>query len=534
MADVTLQVRINGGAVQTGAVTAATGNTCQLTAADKSGWSASAVQWQIYSYPPAFTVPAGWTADADGIFYVNGSADPPVFTMDEWGKYLTRVVAANQSPDERTAVSIPSPGGLVDVMRREGAQFGGERLQYVADMQDNLRVIEAGLGGGSGTVAPDPDEMLLRGPAGEGKVTSLETDEVVSSVAGALILGRAGHTGVNILADTVTVEADEVVLQDAAGSNRINIDLGAAGSVTLRDDLTSFAVGWVASGAGAGAATTVRGQQGAAGSIGGTLTLGGGDGGTPGTNLAGATTVAVGAPVANVSAKFAVDANGTELLKVFQSAASTTRIEKTTGNLEIKGFSDLALKCDVAININPTGALYLNSPNSVSVIGSSTWTDAPGFSTVLTRTMASNYVENFVGQCDRQVGGASRHLVDANGTRLTGNVRHASAISPAAIGANQTDYVPAGLLTAQRLRQDVSAACEIISMAAGSDGQRITIENISGTGANTLTLRHDDGANGTAAQRFLCANNASVIIRGNGAVTVEYDGTSSRWRVLSN
>lgn len=144
MADVTLQARINGGSVRTGGIRTgvAVGDTCQLTALSKAGWDGTRVVWEIYDYPPDFACPSGWSEDSDGVYYVAGSADPPVFELTHWGKYLTRVTAANQSPDERTCIDIVSPAGLRDIMRREGAQFGGNRALWVKDQKNNLRVFQ--------------------------------------------------------------------------------------------------------------------------------------------------------------------------------------------------------------------------------------------------------------------------------------------------------------------------------------------------------------------------------------------------------
>src|SRR3972149_9305705 len=45
--------------------------------------------YEIYSYPPSFVVPSGWT-DVDDIFTYYG-AIPTQFTLTYWGKYLVRL-----------------------------------------------------------------------------------------------------------------------------------------------------------------------------------------------------------------------------------------------------------------------------------------------------------------------------------------------------------------------------------------------------------------------------------------------------------
>jgi hypothetical protein len=141
MADVTLQMRVNGGGLQTGGLTLALNDEIELTAATKSGWQGQ-IKWEIYDYPPDFVCPAEWSTDSDGAYYVLGSADPPSFVLTHWGKYLTRV-SVNGVVDERTVVQILSTNGLYDVMRREGAQFEGNRRSWVGSFKKSLRAIDA-------------------------------------------------------------------------------------------------------------------------------------------------------------------------------------------------------------------------------------------------------------------------------------------------------------------------------------------------------------------------------------------------------
>lgn len=106
-------------------------------------------------------------------------------------------------------------------------------------------------------------------------------------------------------------------------------------------------------------------------------------------------------------------------------------------------------------------------------------------------------------------------------------------ISPAALAAGATnDYAPAGIGSATTLRLTPNAAGSTLTgITTGSDGRVLVIMNI-GTAAD-ITLLHDDGASSAAANRFLCPANASLVIPANGSVVVEYDSTSSRWRVVS-
>ncbi|WP_198136984.1 DUF1566 domain-containing protein [Nitrobacter hamburgensis] len=102
-------------------------------------------------------------------------------------------------------------------------------------------------------------------------------------------------------------------------------------------------------------------------------------------------------------------------------------------------------------------------------------------------------------------------------------------ISPAQITANQNDYNPAGLSTASVLRMSSDASRNVTSLAGGVDGRIVTLMNI---GSNSIILKNDDGATGTAANRFALAGD--LALTPNQAVILTYDSTASRWRAASN
>lgn len=81
--------------------------------------------------------------------------------------------------------------------------------------------------------------------------------------------------------------------------------------------------------------------------------------------------------------------------------------------------------------------------------------------------------------------------------------------------------------TTRILRVDSNGAYNLTGLTGGAAGRRLTFLNVS---AFTITLTHD--ATSTAANRFFCPNNASVLVRQNGSVEIVYDATSSRWRVI--
>lgn len=101
-------------------------------------------------------------------------------------------------------------------------------------------------------------------------------------------------------------------------------------------------------------------------------------------------------------------------------------------------------------------------------------------------------------------------------------------ISPAQITANQNDYNPTGLADASVLRLNTDASRNITSIAGGADGRILIIHNV---GSFNIVLKDDDGATGTAANRF--ALSGDVTLTPDQCAIIQYDSTSTRWRLLS-
>jgi hypothetical protein len=114
-----------------------------------------------------------------------------------------------------------------------------------------------------------------------------------------------------------------------------------------------------------------------------------------------------------------------------------------------------------------------------------------------------------------------------------GYVAWQSVVSPVQITANQNDYNPTGWVSggnphgASVLRVNTDASRNITSLAGGIDGRIAVIVNV---GSFDIILKNDDGATGTAANRF--ALSADVTIAGKEARIIMYDGTSNRWRLM--
>ena len=107
-----------------------------------------------------------------------------------------------------------------------------------------------------------------------------------------------------------------------------------------------------------------------------------------------------------------------------------------------------------------------------------------------------------------------------SGFYLTGD------ISPATITADQNDYNPAGLSAASVLRLSSDAVRNVTGLAGGADGRLLVIANV---GTSNIVLKNQS-ASSSAANRFLL--NADLVLAANAAVTLIYDSTSTRWRLL--
>jgi hypothetical protein len=109
-----------------------------------------------------------------------------------------------------------------------------------------------------------------------------------------------------------------------------------------------------------------------------------------------------------------------------------------------------------------------------------------------------------------------------------GPVSFSGTLTPAALAGNVDDYNPTGLATAQTLRLDGGAADRTLTgIQGGVNGRLLTVVNVGTT--NSLILATDTTS--TAANRFLFP--ASITLAPNNAVTLRYDATTARWRVLT-
>lgn len=146
-----LLVSLNGGAAQSGGITAPASATCQLSAESTAGWTSQ--RWEIWAFPSGFALPAGWSLDAESGVYYSLALSPSAFTLPsaaDWGKFLFRLkvnnldpgnsgVPASQLQDETTGVSVLATSGLEDVAFGETTQFGSR--SWAGVLQRDFRIL---------------------------------------------------------------------------------------------------------------------------------------------------------------------------------------------------------------------------------------------------------------------------------------------------------------------------------------------------------------------------------------------------------
>jgi hypothetical protein len=127
----------------------------------------------------------------------------------------------------------------------------------------------------------------------------------------------------------------------------------------------------------------------------------------------------------------------------------------------------------------------------------------------------STWVEAF------NVDQTSGNLALPRGLALTG------VISPPQITANQNDYAPTGAATASVLQLTSDASRTISGLAGGAEGRVVSVVNI---GSQPIALT-DESTSSSAANRFTLGG--TLTIAAKQAAMLRYDGTASRWRLMS-
>lgn len=243
----------------------------------------------------------------------------------------------------------------------------------------NLELFGGDAGTGGGGTAGKPGDVILDGTqvniqAGTAKITFWDAG---SSFIG---VGFPGDSTNCLFQFGGLVEFAGITIQFFAsglGGFKIGDDGNGLGAWTLSCShataaeiiadaaQTSVSIKQDQQASGAGVAHDWHGQKGQAGHAGGTLTLGGGSGGTPGTNLTGDLIVDLGTSVSNVAGKVRfVSAAGDQLAFEFNEALGPT-IDASAPT------TDLNLKIDGGAQVNivdQTGALLMSQDGNGSLI----------------------------------------------------------------------------------------------------------------------------------------------------------------------
>ena len=109
---------------------------------------------------------------------------------------------------------------------------------------------------------------------------------------------------------------------------------------------------------------------------------------------------------------------------------------------------------------------------------------------------------------------------------FSGGVRFSGAVSPSQITADQNNYGPAGIETANVLRISSDAARNVTGLLALPAGGSMLLLNM---GAFGITLMNES-ASSSASNRFAIGADF-VLATGRGAL-LWYDSTSARWRLI--
>ena len=94
---------------------------------------------------------------------------------------------------------------------------------------------------------------------------------------------------------------------------------------------------------------------------------------------------------------------------------------------------------------------------------------------------------------------------------------------------NQNNYAPTGIASATSIMLNIGASIEITGISAGSSGQTITLTNSS---TDYLLWLEHQSASSTAANRFILPKGFPAFLMPGDTITLRYDTTASRWRVV--
>lgn len=118
--------------------------------------------------------------------------------------------------------------------------------------------------------------------------------------------------------------------------------------------------------------------------------------------------------------------------------------------------------------------------------------------------------------------------VTNNVCKMTGGVKFASSIQPAALNGNTDNYNPTGLHNCFIVDISASGGFNLTGLNAGTEGETHLLYNSGGT--NIINLIHES-ASSSAANRFIINSAAAVNLNVKRSLLIVYYG--SRWNVVT-
>ncbi len=407
------------------------------------------------------------------------------------GQYLTLVngdaalaVTISNNSGSSLAANRISTGTGADVSLASGAS-----INLVYDTASSLWRVVGGVAGGVGTCATCANQQLSN-------LTSVNINAALNA------------TGVNL--DLTTTTSGNIVL-NSAGTIELQDNTNVTGTLGVSSTLTVTAGG-----------ASIAGNTTIASTAGNTLGLGNSTGSVTVTGSSGSTFVINGV---TVDATEFNRLDGKDAALVDTNDAVNTAITGTgalnAGSIT-SGFGSIDTGAD---NITTTGTLQ----GTTSVLTQSLDRTSAGALNIGATTATSIVL----GQNTSLTGAAT--FTSGTGTvLLQGNTDVAATVSLAT--KRGTTYTTAGsandvaLNVASLYLLDTSGAAQTITgIAAGRDGQYLTLVNIDP--AQTVTLSNNSGSS-LAANRITTGTGADITIPIGGSINLIYDSASSLWRVV--
>lgn len=162
-------------------------------------------------------------------------------------------------------------------------------------------------------------------------------------------------------------------------------------------------------------------------------------------------------------------------------------------------------------------------------------TAAASIHIVNTAQTSRNWYVGVNGSAEFRIGNTDNQIVEiSDGPQqfsLLGSFAYRNAKTIAAFGANQNNLALGDLDQASVVKVSATVAVNITGIVANAAmaGRQILLVN---TGANNITLKHDD-ANSAAGNRFLNRGNGDAVLVQNSTAIIWRDNGDSRWRVVS-